>query len=100
MRGGNDSNESVSVCWLFVQHPHTYADIYFEFDSYARLVCQGSSKFQNASTLSTRSSLAKTSRRWRCRLNVRRTAFQRPFDRGPPRVDRCSAMRACTVLLI
>jgi len=24
----------------------------------------------------------------------------RPFDRGPPRVDRCTALRACTVLLI
>ena len=34
------------------------------------------------------------------KLDVRRAAFQRPFDRGPPRVDRCSAMRACTVLLI
>lgn len=24
----------------------------------------------------------------------------RPFDRGPPRIDRCTALRACTVLLI
>lgn len=31
---------------------------------------------------------------------ARAVVRQRPFDRGPPRVDRCTALRACTVLLI
>ena len=31
---------------------------------------------------------------------VREVVRTRPFDRGPPRIDRCTAMRACIVLLI
>jgi len=34
------------------------------------------------------------------RMLTRTVERQRPFDRGPPRVDRRTALRACTVLLI
>jgi hypothetical protein len=33
-------------------------------------------------------------------MHVRKFERLRPFDRGPPRVDRSTALRVCTVLLI
>ena len=37
---------------------------------------------------------------WCHPMLARQIVRQRPFDRGTPRVDRSTALRACTVLLI